>query len=137
MDVSVLLSRLTKVKGRNGSWTACCPAHEDRSPSLAVKELPDGRILVHCFGGCGTDAILGVLGLEMGDLFPEPLAHRVAPVRGFTASDAMRCLTREGAVIALMAADQAEGKQPTPEDVSRVAAALGRINEALEFTHGC
>jgi hypothetical protein len=136
MDVNDILAKLAKVRGRNGAWTACCPAHEDRGPSLSVKELPDGRILVHCFAGCGTDDVLGALGIEMGDLFPEPLGHRFAPTRAFSASDALRCLSREGAVVALAAADQAEGKAASPEDAERVAKALGRINEALELVHG-
>jgi DNA primase len=49
-----LLGRLKKVKGRNGSWTACCPAHNDGSPSLAIREGEDGRVLLHCFGGCSV-----------------------------------------------------------------------------------
>jgi hypothetical protein len=103
---------------------------------MTIKELPDGRILIHDFGGCGTDAILGVLGMEMGDLFPEPLNIRMGPVRAFSASDALRCLSREGAIVALAAADQAEGKTASGADADRVTQALGRINEALEFVHG-
>lgn len=136
MEVTDLLAQLKGVRGRNGAWSARCPAHEDRSPSLSVKELPDGRILMHCFGGCGTDAVLGALGVQMTDLFPEPLGHHHAPTRGFSATDALRCLASEGSIIALTAADIAEGKAPTGIDVDRVTYALGRINEALEFTSG-
>jgi len=48
--INNLLGRLNKVKstGRN-SWLACCPAHDDRSPSLSIKEEADGHILLHCF----------------------------------------------------------------------------------------
>lgn len=134
MDVSALLSRLDAVRGRNGSWSAKCPAHADRSPSLSVKELGDGRILLHCFGGCGTDQVLGALGLAMTDLFPEPLGHHMPARRGdFTALDALRGLQRESAVIAIAAADLAEGKTVDP---SRLALAAGRVTEALEFVHG-
>lgn len=133
MDVTDLLSRLNGVKGRNGSWIARCPAHEDRSPSLTVKELDDGRILMHCFAGCGTDAVLGVIGLTLQDLFPAPLETRMTPVRAFTATDALRCLHFEGSVLAFTAADIAEGK---PVDQARLATACGRIAEALEFAHG-
>lgn len=34
------------------SWKARCPAHDDSNPSLAVTEMPDGTVLVHCFAGC-------------------------------------------------------------------------------------
>jgi DNA primase len=52
--VEKMLGMLTKVKGRNGSWTACCPAHNDKGPSLAIRETEDGRVLLHCFAGCET-----------------------------------------------------------------------------------
>jgi hypothetical protein len=134
MEITAFLSRLEAVRGRDGSWSARCPAHADRSPSLSVKELGDGRILIHCFGGCGTDAILGALGLGIGDLFAEPLAQHLPQRRGdFTARDALRGLTFESSVVAIAAADIADGK---PVDSSRVCLAAGRIAEALEFVHG-
>lgn len=133
MDVDALLSRLEGVRGRNGSWSARCPAHADRSPSLSVKALDDGRILMHCFGGCGTDAVLGALGLAMTDLFPQRLGD-FAPRRGvFSASDALRGLAFESSVVALAAVDIAEGRTV---DGRRVAVAAGRIATALEFVHG-
>lgn len=133
MDVENFLSRLDGVRGRNGSWVAKCPAHADRSPSLSVKGMPDGRILMHCFGGCGTDGVLGALGLSLTDLFPERLGD-FPPRRGlFSAADALRCLSFESGIAALAAADIAEGKAV---DVSRVCKAAGRIAEALDFVHG-
>jgi hypothetical protein len=133
MEVHDLLAKLEGVKGRAGSWIARCPAHEDRSPSLTVKELDDGRILVHCFAECGTDAVLGALGLEMTDLFPTPLATHVAPRRAFSAMDALRCLGHESRVSAITCADLAEGK---PIDTDRVFVAARRIANALELVHG-
>lgn len=133
MDVNEFLSRLDGVRGRNGSWSAKCPAHADKSPSLSVKELQDGRILMHCFGGCGTDAVLGALGLAMTDLFPERLGD-FSPRRGvFSASDALRGLAFESSVVAIAAADLAEGRSI---DTPRVCMAAGRIAEALELIHG-
>lgn len=137
MEVDALLAKLSGVRGRNGSWSAKCPAHADRSPSLSVKEIDDGRILIHCFGGCGTDAVLGALGLEMTDLFPERLSHHMPARRGdFTAMDALRALQFESSVVVLCAADIAEGKPLSDTDANRVAAATGRITEALEFVYG-
>jgi hypothetical protein len=132
MDVNDLLSRLDGVRGRNGSWSAKCPAHPDRTPSLSVKDLGDGRILLHCFGGCGTDDVLAALGLTMSDLFPERLGD-FSPRREFTAMDALRCLAYESSLVAIEAARFAEGH---PVDASRIAVAAGRIATALEVvTH--
>lgn len=67
-----LLSRLEKVRQeRKGQWVACCPAHTDKSPSLAVGEADDGRVLVHCHSGCSALDVITAVGLQWEDLFPE------------------------------------------------------------------
>jgi hypothetical protein len=137
VDVNELLARLSGVRA-NGEdrWSAKCPAHADRSPSLSVRSLGDGRILLHCFAGCGADAVLGALGLEMGALFPKPLGDLPRVSMPFSPMDALRALTHESAVVALCAADIADGKQLSAEDVDRVFTAAGRIATALEVVHG-
>jgi hypothetical protein len=54
---------------------ACCPAHDDSSPSLSVAEASDGRVLVKCFGGCSALDVITAVGLEWDDLFPESDKH--------------------------------------------------------------
>lgn len=66
--LETLLERLEGVSGRNGRWQARCPAHEDRSPSLAITESDD-KILIHCFAGCSAADIMAAVGLQLGDLF--------------------------------------------------------------------
>lgn len=133
MDVNDLLARLDGVRGRNGQWQAKCPAHADRSPSLSVKDGGNGLILMHCFGGCGTDAVLEALGLTLTDLFPERLGDFPARRGALSAMDALRALTFESSVVAIESARLAEG---FPVDASRIALAAGRIADALEFVHG-
>lgn len=137
MDVNELLARLSGVRA-NGQdrWSAKCPAHPDRSPSLAVRSLGDGRILLHCFAGCGTDAVLGALGLEMGALFPTRLGDFPRVSMPFSPMDALRALAFESSVVALCAADVAEGKTLSAQDSERVLIAAGRIATALEVVHG-
>ena len=68
----LLLARLTFVKPSGaGKWIARCPAHNDRTPSLKITEVHDGRILIHCHSGCGANAILDAIGMKFDDLFPE------------------------------------------------------------------
>src|SRR5947209_1384357 len=64
-----VLERLDRVKRNGDGWSARCPAHEDRNPSLSVSETADGRVLLRCFAGCGFAAIVAALGLEERDLF--------------------------------------------------------------------
>jgi len=51
-------------------WSALCPAHEDHNPSLSISEGQDGRVLLKCHAGCGTEAVVEALDRTMGDLFP-------------------------------------------------------------------
>jgi hypothetical protein len=53
----------------SGGYEALCPAHEDRRPSLSITEGEDGRILLNCFAGCSTEAVVERLGFTMGDLY--------------------------------------------------------------------
>lgn len=46
--------------GRYGM--ACCPAHEDRSPSLSLTDGDDGRLLLKCHAGCDFRAVEAALG---------------------------------------------------------------------------
>lgn len=52
-------------------WMACCPAHLDRTPSLSLRELDDGKALIHCFAGCDPMDVLEAIGLRPRDLFPD------------------------------------------------------------------
>lgn len=79
-NLELILSRLHKVKksfGRTNHWTALCPAHDDRTPSLSIGIGADG-ILLKCFAGCETDNVAQALGLKLSDLFytdRQPFAH--------------------------------------------------------------
>jgi len=73
MNAKDVLDRLKKVTGSKGKWMACCPAHQDKSPSLAVTETDD-RVLVHCFSGCDTQDVTAAIGLNVADLFYNKLA---------------------------------------------------------------
>jgi hypothetical protein len=41
-------------------WVARCPAHDDRNPSLSLKDA-DGRVLVHCHAGCPQRTVVEAL----------------------------------------------------------------------------
>ncbi len=73
MDLNRILNRLEKVRPsvtHKDAWTARCPAHEDRSPSLSVR-LTSDRILLHCHAGCDVEDVLRALGASWGDICPE------------------------------------------------------------------
>lgn len=133
--MGLILDRLQGVrKNGHGRYMARCPAHDDRSPSLSIRELDDGRTLIHCFGGCNPGDVLAALGLEMGDLFPEKLPD-FPRVHGFSAMYALKVLRQESGLIAIVAAEIAEGKTISAIDADRVALAASRIAHALKTVH--
>ena len=73
MNAQDVSDRLEKVTGSKGKWMACCPSHQDKSPSLAVTETAD-RVLVQCFSGCDTQDVTAAIGLNLADLFYNKLA---------------------------------------------------------------
>lgn len=124
-----LLGRLHGVKRTGaGRYMARCPAHEDRSASLSVRELDDGRALVHCFAGCNVDAIVAAVGLDLADLFPPRADDDRKPRerRPFLASDAIRALRRELHVAWIILADVAAGKPLGDFDRKRAGIARDR-----------
>jgi hypothetical protein len=133
-----LLSRLTKVKGRAGNYTACCPAHDDKTPSLAVKEQ-DGKIILHCFGGCSVENIVGAVGMDMTDLFPpsdKTDYSRPAPKVKFFATDLLRVIALEAAIVSVAAYDMGRGKVLPKPDLDRLQLAYQRIHTAMESANG-
>ncbi len=71
MTIHEFLSRFPKVQKSGDQHLVLCPAHADKNPSLAVREGPDGQILLKDHAGCTTEAILSAMNLEMAALFPE------------------------------------------------------------------
>ena len=43
-----------------GGWMARCPAHEDRTPSLSIRDA-DGTVLVRCHAGCAQERVIAAL----------------------------------------------------------------------------
>ena len=138
--MNALLAQLKKVQPKGkGQWMACCPAHEDRSPSLAIKENHDGRILLKCFAGCSAYEIVSSVGMDMQDLFPKDdlLKGNVhsykSERRPFYATDLLRIIHFEALLTSIAAFDMAEGRQVSDGDRKRLKTAFERINEAVGY----
>lgn len=138
--VGVLLARLERVRAAGKGWTACCPAHKDRSASLSIAEGRDGRALVKCFAGCEVLAVVHALGLEMVDLFP-PRITDTSPGGRAAAREAWRqtgwaaalgVLSREAAIVHLAGQEIAAGRALSSDDMDRLTVALERITGAVE-----
>jgi len=70
--IDLLLGRLEGVRKTGpDKFMARCPAHNDQSPSLSIRETEDGKILLYCFPGCSAQDVLDAIGLTFEDLYPD------------------------------------------------------------------
>lgn len=66
MEIYEILPKLKGVRRAGpGKWSAQCCAHDDRKPSLSIKDVGNGRILLNCFAGCSYESIVAALGLDL------------------------------------------------------------------------
>ena len=133
MTAASLLARLDGVRRTGeGRWIARCGAHPDDTPSLSIRELDDGHVLVHCFGGCPLADVLGAVGLTLTDLFPEPVGgYRGRREREpFNARDVLLALADEAQVAAIVCARVGYGYDVDWPELDRLMTAVGRIASA-------
>lgn len=139
MNSDLFLSRLNKVRKGSvkNSWIACCPAHDDKSPSLSVREADNGTLLIHCFSGCDANSVLGAVGLTFDDLFPDRLPVNHKPQRrSFPAHDVLEAIAMEASIVAVAACNIRKGVALSDEDHARLLVATERIYEARRLANG-
>lgn len=141
-----VLSRLDKVKAvgmrkEGRAYRACCPSHDDRSPSLSVTETPEGAVLLHCWVGCDAHQITSVLGLQMHDLFPltprlYSAGHKRLP---YTSMDILTGLANKLLAAAMILTSASKRGEPvSSQEAITLQEIVGLLNNALEGTrhHG-
>jgi hypothetical protein len=138
MSADTLLSRLQRVKRTGpGKWIASCPTREDKSPSLAIREMDDGRVLLHDFGGDSVEAILGAVGLSFADLYPPQPVTNAKPVRRpFNASEVLSLVAFESTVAVVIVSDIVKREGATEQDLDRLLMAAQRLGNAAEVCNG-
>lgn len=131
--VEQLMPRLSGVRETSsGRWIARCPAHDDRSPSLSIRELPDGKILLHDFGGCAPVDVLHAIGLELHHLFPSGgQARRATKTKSLRlpAADILLLASREIVTAAILAADFLSKRALSEDGWERLAACAARLGK--------
>jgi 5S rRNA maturation endonuclease (ribonuclease M5) len=74
---AAIAHRGPQARPHGDQWQACCPAHDDHTPSLSITPATD-KVLLYCHAQCPLDAILAALGLTRRDLF----VHGATPHNG-------------------------------------------------------
>ena len=141
MIADALLSRLAHVRETGTmSWSARCPAHEDRNPSLSVTELAGDKVLVNCHAGCSIFAVVETVGLSMSDLYPPrdsgAKVSRRKPMP-FMPSDVFNLARTEAGVVWVIGADMHKNKTNSEEDFERLSEAVRRLDNIAKDAYGC
>lgn len=132
------LGSLRKVKKTGSSdWLACCPAHDDKSPSMTITER-DGWIGIKCFAGCAIDAIAGAVGMELHEFFPEKLPDNVRKPSKipFNARDVIECMRNDAYLLAVYISDKRHNNEITEKEHREAFKAAARIVAATQIG-GC
>lgn len=118
--IDQLLPRLDKVRPAGANkWKACCPAHDDKDPSLSIREAEDGKVLLHCWAGCNSADITAVIGLELRDLFPGEKTTRRGPSKA--------AVEHERTVYQIGLSMQQNGSRLSADDQARFELAKQRL----------
>ena len=138
MNADILLARLEGVRpAGDGRWYARCPAHDDKSPSLSIRDTGE-KVLIHCFTGCDPEDVLTAVGLEWKDIYPDPWEcarkrPNEAARKAFKRNEAQfDPLDIERGILAIGSADIKAGKTLSLEDRARLQVALERVQAAQE-----
>ena len=63
-----ILDRFDRVRRNGKGWSARCPAHDDKTPSLAISQ-GERAWLIRCWAGCSFAEITHAAGLDPERLF--------------------------------------------------------------------
>jgi len=134
MIADKILSLLNKVKRKgDNSWIACCPAHDDKNPSLGITEK-EGTVLLHCFSHqCSVFDIVKAVELEITDLFPERIrveGGRPIKKRRFPAEAILEALAEELAITEIGLAALSNGGTLNEKARARMKQASNRFTSA-------
>ena len=117
----------------NGQYSCRCPAHEDKSASLGIKEGDGNRILLNCFAGCDVKSILESAGLEWKDILPDNQLYQ-AEKHKFNPFAVLKMIRDEVLIIGLASADIRKGKPLSDKDHNRLLEAVANVRDAYSKT---
>lgn len=122
-------------KSGESEYQCLCPAHDDRQASLGLKEMPDGRILIHCFAGCGAVDVLGAVGLTLDAVNPKRIGDFKPVRKAFNPYSVLKTISNETLLVALAALELSRGKPLLENDKNRLMIAAERLREAYYLCH--
>lgn len=132
-----LLQRLEGVQKSGNGWRARCPACGGTSRKVTIAER-DGKVLLHCFGGCKAIEVLEAVGLAWADIMPprhwpespEERRRMRQAIREAGWASALSVLALESAIVQIAAGKVLRDEPLDWNDYCRLVKAEERIAEA-------
>ncbi len=113
-------------------WIACCPAHDDRKPSLSISVGNDGKVLVNCHAGCAQEDVIAAL--RTMKLWPGGPLYRFDRSKREVKSERVSRSETENSRRAQAIWDEAQSTRGTlAEDYLRARGYGARIPSSLRF----
>ncbi len=76
LDLEIIAELLPKAKRYGSGYMACCPVHDDSTPSLSLNVGSNGKLLAKCFAGCSFAEIMkGLEGITGGGILIKPQSN--------------------------------------------------------------
>lgn len=124
LDAESIASALQKPKRAGlGKYVACCPAHDDKTPSLSIQDASD-RVLVHCHAGCSQEEVIDRL-RDLG-LWHKPSPKRIAFQKSKSLTDEIRF---NQILLALATQEAQEGVVHSEFERARIRRAIHFLEE--------
>ncbi|OQW82042.1 MAG: hypothetical protein BVN30_09760 [Proteobacteria bacterium ST_bin16] len=140
-NLNAIISGLGKVKKTGeGRYVARCLFHEDKTPSVALTQKPDGTILAHCFG-CGASGLdfCNALGIDPVNLFPpsdNPKYEKRTRSGCFSSWQLLNALRADLIRLLVIANDLKKLNALPNDDRDFIAEIILRLNDGLSYLEG-
>lgn len=141
--IDLVLERVEARPNGRDRWRCACPVCGERNRStLSIGVGESGAVLLRCFKSeCSVEQIVGALGLDLSDLFPQqpdasgagspPLKRR----RLITAAQALDLLDGEMTLAMVCASEMAQGKTIDEATRQRLMQGAARVSMLRDEAH--
>jgi len=136
-----VIPKLEGVRKAGKGYVAICPHCGGKRPKLSILEGDDGRLLLHCWGGCNVHDILGAIGLTVSDLFVRRDLRTLSPAeRSQMRQDALiprwraalEVVTHEATVLLIAAGKMGDGDLLDDDELKRMRLSATKILDCSE-----
>ena len=65
LQTAEIIAKVLCISSAGTAWLGRCPAHDDRTPNLSIRDSDDGKLLIRCDAVCERQRVIAVLSHEL------------------------------------------------------------------------